>query len=132
MIGSQPTSDNYFCHDPSLRMAGRLEWIVTRSVSLKHTVGMAGMMVRVGKPGRYRTIGRSACAAFILLSMGLLISCNSATVGSSNDGSQLDIMDKVRSLDLLPHQPQPVNAGTTASGQGRSGGRPMTYEGTDV
>ncbi|MDR3484787.1 MAG: type II secretion system secretin GspD [Bradyrhizobium sp.] len=64
--------------------------------------------------------------------MSLLVSCNSATVGSSNDGSQLDIMDKVRSLDLLPHQPQPVNAGTTASGQSRSGGRPMMYEGTDV
>jgi general secretion pathway protein D len=99
---------------------------------LEQTVGMAGMMVRVGKPGRYRTIGRSACAVFILLSMGLLISCNSATVGSSNDGSQLDIMDKVRSLDLLPRQPQPVNAGTTASGQSRSGGRPMMYEGTEV
>ena len=68
------------------------------------------MMVRVGKPGRYRTIGRSACAVFILLSMGLLISCNSATVWS-NDGSQLDVMDKVRSLDLLPRQPEPVNAG---------------------
>lgn len=89
-------------------------------------------MVRVGKLGRYRTIGRSACAALILLSMSLLVSCNSATVGSSNDGSQLDIMDKVRSLDLLPHQPQSVNAGTTASGQSRSGGRPMMYEGTDV
>jgi general secretion pathway protein D len=41
-------------------------------------------------------------------------------------------MDKVRSLDLLPRQPQPVNAGTTASGQSRSGGRPMMYEGTEV
>src|SRR5580692_1681899 len=99
---------------------------------LEHAVGMAGMMVRIGKPGRYRTAGRSACAVFILLSMGLLISCNSATVGSSNDGSQLDIMDKVRSLDLLPRQAQPVNAGSTASGQSRSGGRPMMYEGTDV
>src|ERR1700735_2092197 len=91
------------------------------------------MMVRVGKSGRYRTIGRSACAVFILLSMGLLISCNSATiVGSSNDGSQLDIMDKVRSLDLLPRQPQTVNAGTATSGQNRSGSRPAMYEGTEV
>jgi general secretion pathway protein D len=90
-------------------------------------------MVRVGKSGRYRTIGRSACAVFILLSMGLLISCNSATiVGSSNDGSQLDIMDKVRSLDLLPRQPQTVNAGTATSGQNRSGSRPAMYEGTEV
>jgi general secretion pathway protein D len=65
--------------------------------------------------------------------MGLLISCNSATiVGSSNDGSQLDIMDKVRSLDLLPRQPQTVNAGTATSGQNRSGSRPAMYEGTEV
>ena len=90
------------------------------------------MMVRVGKPGRYRTIGHSACAVFILLSTGLLISCNSATIGSSNDGSQLDIMDKVRSLDLLPRQPQPVNAGTATSGQNGGGSRPVMYEGTDV
>src|SRR5579863_5091116 len=90
------------------------------------------MMVRVGKPGRYRTIGRSACAVLILLSTGLLISCNSATVGISNDGSQLDIMDKVRSLDLLPHQPQPVNGGTATSGQNRASSRPAMYEGMDV
>jgi general secretion pathway protein D len=90
---------------------------------------MAGFMVRVG--GRHQTIGRSARAAFIVLSMGLLASCNSATVNSSNDGAQLDIMDKVRSVDLLPRQPQPVNAvATTTSGQGSS--RPMMYEGTEV
>ena len=89
-------------------------------------------MVRVGKSGRYRMIGRSACAVFILLSMGLLISCNSATVGSSNDGSQLDIMDKVRSLDLLPRQPELANAGAATAGQNRASGRPLLYEGTDV
>jgi general secretion pathway protein D len=89
-------------------------------------------MVRVGKLGRYPTIGRGICAALILLSMSLLVSCNSATIGTSNDGSQLDIMDKVRSLDLLPHQPQPVNAGTTTSGQNRGNNRPLVYEGAEV
>src|ERR1700733_7967448 len=89
-------------------------------------------MVRVGKLGRYPTIGRGICAALILLSTGLLVSCNSAIIGSSNDGSQLDIMDKVRSLDLLPRQPQPVNGGTATSGQNRGSGRPAMYEGTDV
>jgi general secretion pathway protein D len=98
----------------------------------EHTVRMAGSMVRVGKLGRYRFIGRSARAAFIIVSMGLLASCNSATISSSNDGAQLDIMDKVRSVDLLPRQPQPVNAlATTASGQG-SGSHPVMYEGTEV
>jgi general secretion pathway protein D len=86
-------------------------------------------MVRVGKLGRYPTIGRSVCAAFILLSMGLLVSCNSATVSSTTDGSQIDVLDKVRSLDILPRQPQPIDAATTSSGQ-RS--RPVMFEGTEV
>jgi len=41
-------------------------------------------------------------------------------------------MDKVRSLDLLPRQPQTVNAGAATSGQNRSGSRPAMYEGTEV
>src|ERR1700722_1404357 len=89
-------------------------------------------MVRVGKLGQYPTIGRGICAALILLSTGLLVSCNSAIIGSSNDGSQLDIMDKVRSLDLLPRQPQPVNGGLATSGQNRGSSRPAMYEGTEV
>jgi general secretion pathway protein D len=87
-------------------------------------------MVRVGKLGRYPTIGRSVCATFVLLSLGLLASCNSATVGSGTDGNQLDILDKVRSLDIMPRQPQPVNAATTTSGQSSS--RPVMFEGTEV
>jgi general secretion pathway protein D len=95
------------------------------------TGGMAADMVRVGKLGRYRTIGRGICAAFIILSIGLLASCNSATTSSTPDGAQLDILDKVRSVDLMPRQPQPVNAGAISSGQGASS-RPVMYEGTDV
>ena len=87
-------------------------------------------MVRVGKLGRYPTIGRSVCAAFILLSLGLLASCNSATVGSNADGAQIDVLDKVRSLDIMPRQPQPVNAATTTSGQRSS--RPVMFEGAEV
>jgi general secretion pathway protein D len=86
-------------------------------------------MVRVGNPGRYPTAGRNVCAVFILLSMGLLASCNSATVGSATDTSQIDVLDKVRSLDILPRQPQPVEAATTSSGQRT---RPAMFEGTDV
>jgi general secretion pathway protein D len=90
-------------------------------------------MVRVGMLGRYRMIGRSVCAAFILSSMGLLASCNSATTGttSTKDGSQLDVLDSVRSIDLLPRQPQPVDAVTKLSGQGGSS-RPVMFEGTEV
>jgi general secretion pathway protein D len=65
--------------------------------------------------------------------MGLLASCNSATTGttSTKDGSQLDVLDSVRSIDLLPHQSQPVDAVTKMSGQG-GGSRAVMYEGTDV
>ena len=89
-------------------------------------------MVRVGTR-RYRVIGRSVCAAFIISSVGLLTSCNSATTGntSTTDGNQLDVLDKVRSLDLMPRQPEPVNAGTAASGKG-GGNRPTMFEGTEV
>jgi general secretion pathway protein D len=89
------------------------------------------MMVRVGKSGRYRTIGHSACAIFVLLSMSMLVSCNSATVGS-NEGSQLDVMDKVRSLDLLPRQSELVDDSTATSGRSKGGSRPAMYEGTDA
>jgi general secretion pathway protein D len=92
---------------------------------------MADIMVRVGKLGRYLTIGRGAHAAFVILSMGLLASCNPATTSSSPDGAQLDIIDKVRSVDLLPHQPDPVNGVTAVPGQVGSA-RPVMYQGTDV
>src|SRR5882724_4765223 len=93
---------------------------------------MASMMVRVGSLGRYPTIRRSVCAAFLLTSLGLLASCNSATLGSSVEGSQIDVLDKVRSLDITPRQPQPVNAAAMAgSGQGR-GENAAIYEGVEV
>jgi general secretion pathway protein D len=92
---------------------------------------MAEVMVRVGRLGRYPTITGSARAAFIILSLGLLVSCNSATINSTNDGAQLDIMDKVRSMDLLPHQPQPTSGTAMASSQDRDGHATM-YEGSEV
>jgi general secretion pathway protein D len=94
---------------------------------------MAGIMVRVGMLGRYRVIGRSVCAAFILSSMGLLVSCNSATMGTtSTNGSEIDVLDKVRSLDLTPRQPEAVNVATTASSGQGGASRAAMYEGTEV
>src|SRR6266436_7860793 len=92
---------------------------------------MARIMVRVGSLGRYPTIRRSVYAAFLLTSLGLLASCNSATLGSSVEGSQIDVVDKVRSLDIMPRQPQPVNAAAGASGQGRNENAAI-YEGVEV
>jgi general secretion pathway protein D len=91
-------------------------------------------MVRVGMR-RYRVIGRSVCAAFFIISsMSVLVSCNSATTGNtstSTDGNQMDVLDKVRSLDLMPRQSDAVNAGTVASGRGNAA-RPVMFEGTEV
>jgi general secretion pathway protein D len=88
-------------------------------------------MVRVGKLGRYPTIRRSVCAAFLLTSLGLLASCNSATLGTSVEGSQTDIVDKVRSLDIMPRQSQPVNAMAATPAGGRND-RASIYEGVEV
>ncbi|WP_166299145.1 type II secretion system secretin GspD [Bradyrhizobium sp. 2S1] len=89
-------------------------------------------MQRVGTVGRCPTIRGGLTAIFVLTSLGLLASCNSATVGESVDASQLDVTDKVRSLDLLPRQPQPVSA--LAATPGNQGGnvRASMYEGSDV
>ncbi|MBR0696460.1 type II secretion system secretin GspD [Bradyrhizobium lablabi] len=89
-------------------------------------------MKRVGKLGRESTIRGGLGAAFALLSLGLLASCNSATVGDAGvDASQLDIVDKVRSLDLLPRQSQPVNGIATTANRGGTV-RTAMYEGSDV
>ena len=87
-------------------------------------------MVCVGRLGRYQRIRGGIGAAFALLSLGLLASCNSATIGGV-DNAQLDISDKVRSVDLLPRQSQPVNA--SGAGGAQSGSvRPAMYEGSEV
>jgi general secretion pathway protein D len=84
-------------------------------------------MEYVGNPSRYPTV-RSICAVIALLFSLLLTSCNSATIGNS-DSADIDVLDKVRSLDILPRQPQQVNGSQPNAGQ-RS--RPAVYDGTEV
>jgi general secretion pathway protein D len=86
------------------------------------------MVVFVGNPSRSPTLGRSLCAAVMLLSASLLASCNSATL-STSDSNEIDVLDKVRSLDILPRQPQQVSVSQSNAGQ-RS--RPAVYDGTEV
>jgi general secretion pathway protein D len=85
-------------------------------------------MVRVANPGWSPPVGRSISIGFMLLSVVLLASCNSATVNSGG-GLDIDVIDKVRSLDTLPRYPQQVNAAEANAGQ-RS--RPVVFEGTEV
>lgn len=85
-------------------------------------------MVRVGSLSRYPTVVRGISAVILLLSASLLTSCNSATLTNS-ETSDIDVLDKVRSLDILPRQPQQVNGAQPNTGQ-RS--RPAVYDGTEI
>src|ERR1700680_5098490 len=85
-------------------------------------------MDRVGSPSRYPTAVRRFCAAIMLFSASLLTSCNSATFGNS-DIADIDVLDKVRSLDILPRQSQQVNA---SQPNGGPRGRATVYDGTEV
>ncbi len=86
-------------------------------------------MVRVGNRGLPPSVGRSICTAFILLSSVVaLASCNSATV-NSNNGFDIDVLDKVRSLDTLPRYPQQASAPAANTGQRA---QPVVFQGTEV
>ncbi|WP_168226249.1 type II secretion system secretin GspD [Bradyrhizobium sp. SK17] len=89
-------------------------------------------MQRVGTVGRCPTIRGGLAAILALTSLGLLASCNSATVSESVDASQVDVTDKVRSLDLLPRQPQPVGALAATTGNQNGSVRAAMYDGSEV
>src|SRR5277367_2073475 len=86
-------------------------------------------MAFVGNQSRYGISLRSACAlVFTCCAFCILASCNSATVNSS--GSQdVDVLDKVRSLDILPRYPTQAGTSTTSSGPRA---QPMVFQGTEV
>jgi len=92
-------------------------------------------MGRVGNRSRYSTAARSICAVVALLSaLTILASCNPATFGGTapagnNTPFDIDVLDKVRSLDILPRQPQSVG---TAQNGAEARARPAVYEGTIV
>src|SRR3982075_3179168 len=85
-------------------------------------------MVRVANPGWSPPVGRSISIGFMLLSVILLASCNSATVNSGG-GLDIDVIDKVPPRDTCPLSQQQVNAAEANAGQ-RS--RPVMFEGTEV
>jgi general secretion pathway protein D len=84
-------------------------------------------MVGVGNRGLPPSVGRSACTALILLSVGALASCNSATTSSNN--GDIDVLDKVRSLDILPRNPEQANGPVTNTGQRM---QPAVFQGAEV
>src|ERR1700726_4671865 len=84
-------------------------------------------MVRVSDQGRSRTPARSACTV-ALCAVCLLTSCNYVTTGTTAP-ADIDVLDKVRSLDILPRQTQTV--GTVQSNAGQRG-RAAVFEGTEI
>src|SRR3954466_3166423 len=69
---------------------------------------MGGRVTGVGNFGPCGLRRRSVLAtALVLLSIGL-VACNSATISSSDNRNDVDVMGKVRSLDLQPRYPRQV------------------------
>src|ERR1700737_819934 len=66
--------------------------------------------------GNHRPCRRRVRVALLALFSIVLTSCNSATF-STDDRNDVDVMDKVRSLDLLPRTPKQV--GNEAPPQGK-------------
>jgi general secretion pathway protein D len=86
-------------------------------------------MVRMGNQRRLRTTARRLYAiATTLCTISLLASCNSATVGTTAP-ADIDVLDKVRSLDIMPRQSQATGATETMGGDR---GRAAVYEGTVI
>src|SRR5581483_10171636 len=88
-------------------------------------------MVGVRKQGPSLSVGRGIGIALLISSVLALASCNSATVnpGGPIANPDVDITDKVRSLDILPRYPTQIGSSTTSSGPRAE---PMIYQGTEV
>src|SRR5580704_10444956 len=76
-----------------------------------------GGMLGEGNRGLFPPVGSSVFAACLLLSVLALTSCSSSMVNPGGNSSQdIDVMDKVRSLDILPRYPTQTGTSTTSSG----------------
>jgi general secretion pathway protein D len=76
-----------------------------------------------------RSLRGGSCAVAFALILGLLAACNQLSLGNQEVSKGPDIMDRVRSLDLLPRSPQQTeptdkNAGARA--------RPQVYAGVTL
>jgi general secretion pathway protein D len=87
-------------------------------------------MASVGKRCPSLSVGRRIGAALMVTCVLLLASCNSATVNSGGTGpGDLDVMDKVRSLDILPRYPTQAGSTTTSSG---ARAQSVVFQGTEI
>jgi general secretion pathway protein D len=85
-------------------------------------------MASVGKGCPSFWVGHGIGTALMVSCVLALASCNSATVNSSGP-QEVDVMDKVRSLDILPRFPTQAGASTTSSGPRA---QPAVFQGAEV
>jgi general secretion pathway protein D len=87
-------------------------------------------MLGVGNRGLFPSVRSSVCAPGLLVSILALTSCSSALVNSNNSAPpDIDVFDKVRSLDILPRYPTQAGTSTTSSGPRA---QPVVFQGAEV
>jgi general secretion pathway protein D len=87
-------------------------------------------MASVGKGSPSFSVGRGIGAALMVTSVFLLTSCNLATIGNSPSApTDIDVMDKVKSMDILPRSPTQTGSTTTSSGPRA---QPAVFQGTEI
>jgi general secretion pathway protein D len=87
-------------------------------------------MFGVGNPGLSPLVGRSLGTVLLLAAVVALASCNSASLISNSNGDVgIDVLDKVRSLDTLPRNPQqPGNPAPSAGPRSQA----AVFQGVEV
>ena len=89
-------------------------------------------MVCISNKSRSCKVARSACSLLLAVcATALLTCCNYATVGTNGSVApgDIDVLDKVRSIDIMPRQ-----TGQVANTQNNAGqrGRAAVFEGTEI
>ena len=85
-------------------------------------------MASVGKGRPSIVVGRGIGTALIASGVLLLASCNSATMNTA--GTQdIDVIDKVKSIDILPRYPTQAGTSTTSAGPRA---QPVVFQGAEV
>jgi general secretion pathway protein D len=86
-------------------------------------------MVGVGARGLSPSFGRVFGSAFLLSAAVALTSCSSSMVNSIGVNQDIDVLDKVRSLDILPRNPTQAGISTTSSS---TRAQPAIFKGSEV
>jgi len=102
-------------------------WCLVRDVLARDWIGVS--MGRLSDRVRRSGIIHNVCViAAALCIVSLLASCNAATTGATAPGD-IDVLDKVRSVDIMPRQAQGVNTAQPNVGER---GRAAVFEGTEI